>query len=340
MQDAANSRLKKTKLLARRNLTEGNLSRERKYRPRKNTKRGQHEKSKKNEIKEANDAGLPHKTAKGKEKPARQMGAGCSESCRRCANPRLSEEERKKIFQDFWKLQGNTSKWDYISRRVFASDPMTINTLPETARSSIKTYTFKVGDESRRLCKTMFLQTLSINFSWVETALKKVNEKGSITQDKRGGHQNRPNRASDATRQSCRDHINMIQRLPSHYGRRDSRQEYFEEGLSFERLYKMYVEHAKAQNLEVIATKSCYREVFVIEFNIGFHKPLTDQCLVHAQWLNASEEGKLDMKDKYDDDHLSKEKLRCEEVKTNNKPSARQKVTKPVTLHALTLKKC
>lgn len=48
-----------------------------------------------------------------------------------------------------------------------------------------------------------------------------------------------------------------------------------------------------------MATKSCCRELFTTEFNIGFHKPLDDQCLLHAQWRSASQEERLKMKDEF-----------------------------------------
>ena len=64
----------------------------------------------------------------------------------------------------------------------------------------------------------------------------------------------------------------------------------------------MYQEYVKecVKNGCCYEKQGVYRKIFNTNFNIGFHKPLNDQCDLCTQYENLSEVEKMKMKDTYD----------------------------------------
>lgn len=148
-----------------------------------------------------------------------------------------------------------------------------------------------VGKKCVFVCKQMFLNTLGICDSWVETAVKKhlngaTNSPESSSKnpikDQRGKHDIRPKRTSQAEAiQYVEDHINSFPRVPSHYCGRTSKREYLEHSLSVAKMYDKYLVWAKSiKKLEekLIVIIRQYRLIFNTKFNIGSHQPRKDQC--------------------------------------------------------------
>lgn len=244
-----------------------------------------------NQSKANFNSGLEYTTEKGATKKAREMKEACHEKCNRC-EIRLSEDQRREVFENFWKIESLQLKRDHISRMLSLQQPETCHTSLENARKSIRIYKLLVdgGRAEVRVCKKMFLNTLGIADSWVETTIKKM-ATGVLQPDMRGRHHNRPNRISEATRQSVRDHINSYPRVYSHYTRERSKREYLETNVkSVDRMYRHYQEWAPLQNVERLASVGIYRQIFNEEFNLGFFLPRKDQCETCNKWRSASGE--------------------------------------------------
>lgn len=244
---------------------------------------------KRNKAKANFNSGLEYTTEKGTIRKAREMKSSCHVKCNRCEK-RLSEDERRDLFEKFWQLENLERKRDYISRLITDQKPATIHTSIENAKKSTRIYHLIVndGEEAIRVCKKMFLNTLGIADSWIETTLKKMGPEG-LEPDMRGRHHNRPNRISEATRQSVRDHINSYIRVYSHYTRERTKREYLETNVkSVERMYRQYQEWAPLHGVERLASDDTYREIFTTEFNLGFFMPKKDQCETCNKWKNAS----------------------------------------------------
>lgn len=139
-------------------------------------------------------------------------------------------------------------------------------------------YFFKINGEDIKVCKTMFLNTLSIGNSRVVTVVKKLSTASAkFSLDKRGKHLNRGNTIKQETIDSVITHINLFERKPAHYIRKDSKREYLEQGLNVTKMHKMYQEWVNPIDFKRASLRQ-YRDIFQTKFNIGFFVPKKDQC--------------------------------------------------------------
>nr|CAH7751113.1 unnamed protein product [Callosobruchus chinensis] len=167
----------------------------------------------------------------------------------------------------------------------------------------------------------MFLQTLSISQTWVNTALAKIKESGVLQPDKRGKHKVRPHRLSPSIAKSVREHIKLFPLVPSHYIRKNSKRMYLEEGLSIQKMYRLYTEYySNGKNIEKLASSRQYRDIFNTEFNISFFKPKKDQCDVCSVFNLADETEKATLRENYER-HIAN-KLLARYMKDNDKQRA------------------
>nr|CAH7721052.1 unnamed protein product [Callosobruchus chinensis] len=105
---------------------------------------------------------------------------------------KISEEERKKIHKQFWTNQKSID----VKRQFIASH---VQQLPierrrertserKNKRQYTNRYTFESKSRLINVCKTFFLNTLSISQQTVDTAISKKREGGILSPDKRGKH--------------------------------------------------------------------------------------------------------------------------------------------------------
>ncbi|KAK3926607.1 putative tRNA pseudouridine synthase D [Frankliniella fusca] len=295
--------------------------------PRKNVRKRTRETSEwaTQKAKKSFNEGVAHVTPKGIKKKARSMKPGCHIRCRKCKQ-RIPEPERERIFKQFWKLDSLHRKRDFITRSVSSKKPETCSTIASRAKNSVRCYSFTVrsgGTEKKVIvCKKMFIETLGIPDCWVETAFKKCKGGYGQSPDKRGRHQNRPNKVQENTLASVRRHISSFARVPSHYTREKSKREYLEPHIkSVERMYRIYVNWAKGINTEKIASINTYRKIFNREFNLGFFLPRKDQCEICNKWKNGRDNlERREMVSEYTT-HLQNKKL-VYKLKKEDKASA------------------
>lgn len=70
-------------------------------------------------------------------------------------------------------------------------------------------------------------------------------------------------------------HIEMFPVVPSHYSRSETEIKYLNCDLNIKAMYRLYW---CDENNVPKAKESAYRNVFVNEYNLGFHRPKKDQC--------------------------------------------------------------
>ena len=204
------------------------------------------------------ETGEPSKKKAGRIRE-RIMRKGCTSSCRYTCHDRIKEDQRKAIFNAFWKTpQNHTKKWKYIATHTTVSDITKNTTAWKSRRAKSRKYFLTVDGKKVRVCKTMFLRTLAVGESCVETALRKTAEGGEIPGDMRGRHSKRPNRVSDTLRNGIREHINMFPRTKISDGN-NGEQEFLEEGLCVSKMYIFYKEWMKMQQINEIGTERQYR---------------------------------------------------------------------------------
>jgi len=249
-------------------------------------------------AKTGRNLGLAYTTVRGVDKPAKEMLKGCDASCRLSCGTRISEADRLKLLQEFWKMGDYQKQLEYFAKRAKVFDKATGKDKEDSARKYSRTYTFKINGVETKVCKFMSLRTLGLSCdSGITTALRKQGEGSTLSPEKGGKSTDsacntlRRKKKEDLT-ETVADHINSIQRVPSHLCRSSiPDREYFPEELLIPILFEMYTE--KMQEIgrtENTASLRQYREIFHKNFNISFHMPKKEERDVCYALREASPE--------------------------------------------------
>ncbi|XP_071056024.1 uncharacterized protein [Onthophagus taurus] len=262
------------------------------------------------QAKRERNLGLKHKNRKGNVIPAKEMKNPCKEGCRNKCREKISEQRRKEVFEEFWKIGDHTRQWDYIARCVKAIDKKQIKKKGESRRNFSRKYNIILKNNEILVCKTMFLNTFGISEQWVITALDKILKTGFVEEDKRGKHNTRVNKINNEIINSIKQHIELFPVIPSHYTRKTSTKMYLEEGLNISIMHRLYLEYMQRNNFTQTTTLRQYRDIFNTQYNIGFFKPKKDQCNICAVYAAATPEDKSKMQEKYEKHKVDKEAAR------------------------------
>ena len=96
--------------------------------------------------------------------------------------------------------------------------------------------------------------------------------------DKLGKHPNH-RVVAEEVKQSVRQHLQSLPKVPSHFCRASSGRDYLEPHMTIAKAWRLYVKHMKENHPgKQIAKENQYREIFNTDFNIGIHRPKKDQC--------------------------------------------------------------
>ena len=252
----------------------------------------------------------------------RQVQPGC-DHCRLKCHEKITEVERLGILNAYWELPSNEEKWMFI---INHSDKYTKRrtTTGKTHSRRSTTYAYYLESENARIqvCKKFFLATLHISDKVVINSHRRKTAYGTTTPDMRGKIGHRPRKEAD--RVSIREHIALIDRVPSHYTRKDSAREYISGELNLRKLYDLYMSWC-AEKLIVPCKRSLYEHVFRSEYNISFHSPKKDQCEYCTKYANSTTEQKAEMQQQYD--NHQRNKVRAREAKDAEKARAEQDAT-------------
>ncbi|XP_071497597.1 uncharacterized protein [Diadema antillarum] len=219
---------------------------------------------KRNASKMKRNSGQSYVNSTGSLIPARQMREPCK-NCRQKCPERISEEERKEIFQDFW-----DPKKDWTARRIYCID----HVVPQPIqRRRIKTgtdkkarrlsfnYHLSVKGEQVKVCKKFFLSTLAVGEKFVIISLHKKTVDGNVMPDRRGRHP-AANQIPLSVKQDARRHIQAA--LQNREISADAEQQ---EQVNLTKMYETYVAECEMQQKEVVK-KHFYRKLMNEELRI------------------------------------------------------------------------
>lgn len=229
-----------------------------------------------------------------KQMKERQIKPTCNEKCKlKCYN-KISEEKRKLIFKNYWKLGDLEKQRQFINKHVTAIKPKYRYIREGSTRKDYNhAFNFEVDSETIRVCKTFFKNTLGISDRPIRTVISKQNSivGGFLNEDKRGKH-GKHNKLDTAIIDRIKNHINSIPRIESHYCRASTSREYIEGGLSIAQLHRDYVTKCQSENFPH-ADYQIYYNIFTKEYNISFWSPKKDQCEDCAAYNNAEDKDPL-----------------------------------------------
>jgi len=161
--------------------------------------------------------GLEHKNRSGKNKIAKTMGLPCK--CRMKCFDKISEDNRKTVFTEYWGLGDHVRQWDFIARCVRIQEKKVATTSNNSRRALSRKYSLPINNVDIKVCKVMFLNTISVSEKVISTVSKKLNTYPVIEHDLRGKHTNRPHVISASVIDCIKEHIAMFPTVESHYRR-------------------------------------------------------------------------------------------------------------------------
>nr|CAH7743977.1 unnamed protein product [Callosobruchus chinensis] len=281
-------------------------------------------------IKLLRNSGKAYRDWRGKDREERKIKSSCV-GCRLKCPEKITEERRCTIFNCFWDLKDINRQRDYISKYVECNkksrtrirrlgDTEEQNAYQNSKKSFTYIYHLPCDTAKVRVCKTYFLNTLSISAQTVRTVFNKMNSSGHVTEDRRG-KACKNSMLEESVKESIRDHINMFETVDSHYCRQKTSRKYLPPTLNIAKMYSLYEEFCLENNIEKKATEGMYRHIFSTEFNLSFFVPKKDLCDVCHNYENSSVEEKLAIEDSFRQ-HIENKKL-ARELKLAAKEKAK-----------------
>ncbi|KAL8606590.1 hypothetical protein ACOMHN_009475 [Nucella lapillus] len=106
------------------------------------------------------------------------------------------------------------------------------------------------------------------------------------------GKQTPVNKTSGEDRRRVKRHVESFPAMESHYCRRNCSKRFLDATLNVNRMYRMYSDQC-AEDGVIPVSNSMYRTIFDEDYNLAFHKPKKDQCLLCYQYEDAKQNGTL-----------------------------------------------
>ncbi|KAG8193005.1 hypothetical protein JTE90_028125 [Oedothorax gibbosus] len=271
------------------------------------------EKWKENERKAKRTRGEAYITKKGKLVKAKELGEPCK--CRRECHTKITEEERRIIFEEFYKLTSegqdqliaNTCEEMKKMRRRPRQDST------ESKRVFTRKYFLNVNKVKLEVCQTMYLRTLAISLKKVRVIVdkKRMSRLSVLPPEKRGKHGNHP-KISEQTKNQIRTHIISFSAYRSQYCPEKTTKKYLlSPDLSLAKMYRFYSEQCFRDGTPP-AKLWIYRKIFNDEFNFSFHPPKKDSSNKNdnSQKSTASTCGSRDAEKKAEYKTMQQQKMK------------------------------
>ncbi|XP_026724763.1 uncharacterized protein LOC113491796 [Trichoplusia ni] len=241
--------------------------------------------------------GLQFINRAGTVRKAKQLKPPCKETCAKRCWESLTENDRIQLFTEFWGLGDPKLQLQYLSDNIEKLEKKRLRGKTETSRRKwTYCYYFSLNERRLNVCKMMFVNTLIISDSLLKTTIRKKEEAESGV-PKRRKYKNRTsgNYIPEEMKKIVRKHVLDIHFAESKYISTKSLKKYFEEHLTYKRLYKLYCDwfrNNKYSN-ELKASASQYRYVIVNEYKLRFFTPKKKSCWTCTSYKISSDEDKL-----------------------------------------------
>lgn len=225
-------------------------------------------------AKKARNEGKMYTDRKGTVHQARNLQQ-YNHNCRYGCNANILEDKRQSIFNSFWKLGTWDLQTSFLCSSIILEEPVRKKHNASYVKRTSCTYTL----EGFRVCKEFFLKTLDVSNKRVTNVInKKMSSENTVAHKDKRGHKVPSNKTSDQATEKVKEHINSLPKYSSHYSRvRSPNMKYLSTDLSIKKLYTLYVEMCKEQNISPVK-ESLYRYIFQTQFNLSIKRPQTDTC--------------------------------------------------------------
>ena len=196
----------------------------------------------KNDAKERRSKGLPYKI-KQKLRPAKLPKTVNCEKCRFQCDKTFSEEYRRKLCLDFWKMNDFQRQKDYILSNVTISIPERRRSRKgKGPRQNSKQYFFTNETMKHRVCQEFFLKTLCISNVVVYNAFNHRASNNTYAGTDKRGKKEPGNKTKPEIITAVKRHIESFPTIPSHYSRKSTKKLYLDSKLSIAKMFSLYKE--------------------------------------------------------------------------------------------------
>jgi hypothetical protein len=196
----------------------------------------------------------------------------CQNNCQR-----YSEDEREKIFKNYWSLGSMTSKESFILNCI-----KVVKIKRKRSNSNKRCRTFEYflpfvnedenGVTQNQVCQQFLLNTLDISQRKLGTVRGRINLDEADTQTP----VSKKTTYSEAQLRNFDIFVQSLPAVPSHYCRSSTSRKYLPSEIkTFENLYRMYV---RKQEGQVHIKRGVFMKLFKKNYNIGIHVPRKDKC--------------------------------------------------------------
>ncbi|VEN57276.1 unnamed protein product [Callosobruchus maculatus] len=171
-----------------------------------------------------------------------------------------------------WRRRSRKPKNEEQSEDEISDDPEA----KQFANNAVFSYKVRISDSEIPVCFKAFLAIFGIARGRVRRIQDFLLHHGRSPRDRRGTHQNRPNKMPREVEDLIVQHIQSFKARQSHYSRRKNPDRvYLPETLSIKKMFKMFLE-----KYNIAITYKAYWTIFTRKFNISFGLPRSDTCSV------------------------------------------------------------
>lgn len=207
-------------------------------------------------------------------KLARVMGPTCSSSF--CSRSKVrhcdifNEEMRTNIFNSFWNFSWEGKKV-FIKSHVFQI-PCTRRRISDSRKHNTFIFKLPLKHKCLKVCRRMFLSTLSLKSDMIKGwVMPKDKSKYFINIEKKLV------RAISAGKQFLKAYFTKLDKMESHYCRKDSKKIYIAAAFKTKAdIYKDYVNKCSDEGIDPVSIFTFSK--YFAELNLALFKPRKDQC--------------------------------------------------------------
>ncbi|CAB3250328.1 unnamed protein product [Arctia plantaginis] len=164
-------------------------------------------------------------------------------TCRLKCYQKFNAQDRNRIFTSFWQIGDHCRQWDYIVNHTKVNFTNNFSRRKKSIKYCLPLLESNSDIPNKvSVCRTMFLNTLSVGERTVQTALAKWRSvSGSISPDRRGRGDNKTIVIDDVKKQGVLRHVKSFKPVGSHYVRKKSTKIYLDSDLTFPKIIYLII---------------------------------------------------------------------------------------------------
>ena len=232
---------------------------------------------KKNLIRSRRNAGESYVSETGKSFKARVLAPPCGSACPRKCTALISDEERRSVFQQYWKIGNKKDQRQFICKNVEKTSIQRTHYGKDTKRQVTYHYFLIKDGKKRQVCQTFFLNTLGIKKDFVYGSVNMQSDEGILKGSLSGKHGKQKKWSAESIA-TVVEHIKSFPKVDSHYCRKECSKGFLDQSLSIKEMHRLYIEHCKSKGVLEVVSSDKYNRIFTEKFNLSFFRPKKDRC--------------------------------------------------------------